>query len=347
MHLLRQLGTLALLSASACSGTDGPANRAKPPSGKPAATVSESTAFDPGPVEDGYTRFTAKTIKGVEPGGNVTYCQYVMAPTDHDVDVLDVTGAQSEIGHHAIAFAYTDNGTQEVGAILPCMGTEYTKGDAGASNASLSIGGFLGAAGGKGRAAVKLPDGVAFRLRKGDGIMMNVHYLNTTDRFVDGDSVVDVKFADVDPQRPIAAMFVNVNFDVSLAPNAPTSSSVQCVAQSDMRLLMANNHMHDYGSSTTTEVVRADTGASDMLHADPTWTSDMQFNPVFSTWTIDDPFVVHSGDTIKTTCNWTNRSTETVTFPREMCVGVGFVLANGENPHAPGCLGGNWLPQYF
>jgi hypothetical protein len=73
----------------------------------------------------------------------------------------------------------------------------------------------------------------------------------------------------------------------------------------------------------------------------------MQFNANYSTWTVDAPFTVHSGDTIKTTCNWTNMDAKEVDFPREMCVGVGFILATGQDPHAPACINGQWLPQYF
>ncbi|HEX4337325.1 MAG TPA: hypothetical protein VH062_15520 [Polyangiaceae bacterium] len=351
MRNVHLLGTLALLSLPACGGGDGtstPSMQGKTTK-TPDDTVAQSTTFNPPAAADGYTRFSSKTVKDVLPGGDATYCQYVMAPTDHDIDVMDVTGVQSEIGHHAIAFAYTGDGTQEVGTILPCMGTEFSMADGttSASNESLSIGGFLGAAGGNGQSGVKLPDGVVFRLRKGDGIMMNVHYLNTSDHPIDGDSVIDVKFAEVDPDRLIAAMFVNVNLNLNLAPNAASTASVDCVAQSDINMLMMTNHMHDYGSSATSEVIRADGGDTEMMHADPSWTFDMQFNAIYSKWSVAEPFVVHTGDTIRTTCNWTNKTPDTVTFPREMCVGVGFVLTTGQNPHAPACINGAYVAQYF
>jgi hypothetical protein len=52
----------------------------------------------------------------------------------------------------------------------------------------------------------------------------------------------------------------------------------------------------------------------------------MQFNAVFSTWSAEAPFVLHAGDTIRTRCDWQNSTTGTMTFPREMCIGVGFAL---------------------
>src|SRR4051794_36727906 len=38
---------------------------------------------------DGYTRLKANTITGIEPGTDVTFCQYVMAPVDRDMDIVD------------------------------------------------------------------------------------------------------------------------------------------------------------------------------------------------------------------------------------------------------------------
>jgi hypothetical protein len=345
MRDLRLLGTLALFCLPACGGNDGnaPSTTSKK---SPTGETGQSTAFDPGPVADGYERFVMKTIEAIGPGDDVTYCQYVTAPMDHDVDIVDVTGAQSKLGHHAIAFAYTGDGTQELGAVVPCMGTEFTK-EGDAANPSLSIGSFLGGAGSNGKSGVKLPEGVAFRLKKGEGIMLNAHYLNTTLETYDGDSVVDVKFADADPDRNIAAMFINVNLGFTLAPEARSTSHVDCVAGSDINMLMMTNHMHDFGSSATSEVLHADGSTTEMMHDDPTWTYEMQFNANYSKWSVAEPFVVHAGDTIRTTCNWNNERAEPVTFPREMCVGVGFVLARGDNPHAPACINGQWLSTYF
>ena len=71
----------------------------------------------------------------------------------------------------------------------------------------------------------------------------------------------------------------------------------------------------------------------------------MQFNPTFSRWTVDAPFVIHTGDTIRTTCNWDNSTAGALKFPREMCLGVGFALATGANPTAPICAGGTWIAR--
>lgn len=335
---------LAALTLVGCGSGNGS-------TGAPASTggPSGTGAFNPAPPPSGYTRITAATVHDVPPGGDVTYCQYVMAPLDHDVDVLAVSGYQSKFGHHAAAFVYTPGPGEEPGSNFPCMGTEFSNGgpDGGTSSGSLSMGTYLGAVAGadSGSPPAAMPEGVGFRLNKGNGIMLNVHYLNVGETTIDGNAVVDLKLADTDPNRKLAAMFINLNTGFDLTAEAQTSSTVDCVAASDLELIMMSNHMHEFGTSALSEVRRAAGGASEELHRDETWSFDMQFNPVFSKWDTATPFVVHAGDTVRTTCNWDNTTPAGMKFPREMCVGVAFALTTGDHPSVPMCANGQWIAQ--
>jgi len=299
-----------------------------------------ASAFNPPAAPEGYTRIAAQTIHDVQPGGDATYCQYIMAPFDRDMDVLDVSGYQSAFGHHAVALSYPDDGSLQIGESIPCMGTEFT---ADPTSSGTGGGTFLGGIAGPGGESQDLPEGVAFRLPKGNGILLNVHYLNTGNTAIDGDAVLDVEFAEVDPNRRIAAMFLNLNMSFELAPSSRTASTIDCVAQSDVQILMMTNHMHEYGANAKTEVVRADTGAIEVLRDDPVWAYEMQFNIEYTRWTVEQPFVLRAGDTVRTSCEWNNTTPEALAFPREMCIGVGFALATGDNPTAPSCIGGSWL----
>jgi hypothetical protein len=269
------------------------------------------------------------------------------------MDIVDVQGAQSAFGHHGVAFSYTPSASDTVGSEVKCMmdNTEFnsgitTGGAAGGSNATstqgLTGGAFLGAVGPNGRAA-SLPDGVAFRLKKGDGIVLNLHYINPSAMPVNGDAYMDLKLAEVDPNRLVAALFVNINGGFKLAATTQTDSSIDCVAKSDVNLIMMANHMHEYGTHATTAVVHADTGAVEVLRDDPVWTSDMVNNPTYARWDATNPFVLHTGDTIRTTCSWNNPTADVINFPREMCISAGFALAMGANPTAPACFNGSWI----
>jgi len=96
--------------------------------------------------------------------------------------------------------------------------------------------------------------------------------------------------------------------------------------------------------TASTEVLRAGAGAVEMMHDDPRWTYDMQFNAVYTRWPVETPFVLHMGDTIRTSCSWQNTTAKSMTFPREMCIGTGFALTTGSKPTAPSCINGAWVP---
>jgi len=341
------------LSVAAC-GSSG-SGKGSTTSPAPAPTMSTG-AFNPPKLLDGYIRLQANTIADIPAGADVTHCQYAMAPLDRDMDIMDVQGTQSAFGHHAVAFSYTPSATDTVGSEVKCMmdSTEFNSGamstgTAGGSNGnsaqSITGGAFLGAVGPKGR-GVTLPNGVAFRMKQGEGIMLNLHYINPSGMSVRGDAYMDLKLVEVDPNRLVAAMFVNINGGFKLMPWGQTDSSVDCVAKSDVNFIMIANHMHEYGTRATTEVVHGDTGMVEVLRDDPTWDGEMVNNPTYARWDAQSPFVLHVGDTIRTSCSWSNPTADAIKSPREMCITAGFALAMGNNPKAPACFNGSWIASF-
>jgi hypothetical protein len=180
MRNFSSLIVLSSLSLSACGSDSGTGSQGT------ANAPSEKVTFTPPALPDGYTRFRAETIVDVGPGDDVTHCQYVMAPLDRDMDVVDVQGSQSAYGHHGVAFSYVPADGLELGSEIPCMmgsnefSTSTTGGTGAPSGGGLSGGGFLGAVGPVAGRAAALPEGVAFRLPKGQGIQLNLHYINTS-----------------------------------------------------------------------------------------------------------------------------------------------------------------------
>jgi hypothetical protein len=242
-------------------------------------------------------------------------------------------------------FGHVPTADQQVGDEIPCMmgSTEFTAGTPGETGGGVAGGGYLGAVSPAGVRIAPLPENVAFRLPKGTGIMLNLHYINMGDKPTDGEAYIDVKLAELDPNRLIAALFLNLNVGFSLPPGAETESSADCVAQSDVEVIMMSNHMHEWGSHATTQITRADGVTVEVMRHDPTWDHDMVNNPTFATWGAVEPFVIHTGDTLRTTCTWQNTTTETLGFPREMCISAGFALAPSDSPRAPVCFNGTWV----
>jgi hypothetical protein len=283
--------------------------------------------FNPPPAEDGYTRFVSPTITDIEPGANVEWCQWVADAADVDRDVMDVKGYQSPTGHHAVLYATTATNFK-VGESHECTVEDM-----------LHIG-FVGAIGGEGTGgdAAKLPEGLNFRLPKGQALMINTHWLNSLDNPVDGQAVIDVKFTPASSDHTIADLFANNGDLFQIDAGKTAAYDVNCVIQHDINLAMVTNHMHTYGTSAYSELVRQD-GTKTMLVSDEQWLAEEQFNPKYQRFSVSTPMQAHAGDTFHTHCEWNNTTTTAKLFPDEMCAGVGFYFpGNGQIT----CENGGW-----
>jgi hypothetical protein len=247
------------------------------------------------------------------------HCQYVIPAFDRDMDILAVEGYQSTYGHHSIAYATTAD--LPIGTTRPCQ------------EADLMSGAFLGGIGGEAGTDIGLPDGVAFRLPAGSGILLNTHFLNVSEKTITGETVLDILFSEVDTSRKVANMFVNITFNFQVGARDRATAVAERTIGEDMEFIMFTNHMHDYGTRAMTELVRAADGSVMQVHEDPSWTYEMQFNADYSRWDLAQPLRMNKGDVIRTHCEWENTTDAPLAFPREMCVGVGFYLMkNGQGP---------------
>lgn len=268
--------------------------------------------FHPAAAMPGYTRFVSPTVKDIQPGADVEYCQWVAPPKGASLDVLDLTGLQSITGHHAVLYATTETDFP-VGESHECTVDDM-----------ISIS-FVGAIGGEGtgNSAALLPPGLNFRLPAGQALMINTHWLNATDEPVDGQAVLDVKFAPASDSRVIADLFANNGDSFTVPANGTATHDVNCVLPQDLNFAMVTNHMHTYGTMAYSELVHAN-GTKEMLVEDPVWSPEEQFNPRYKQFSVESPKVAHAGDTFHTHCEWNNTTSRAQLFPDEMCDGIGF-----------------------
>ena len=300
------------VTLAACGNADdGPAAPADP---------SGSAWSQPTPAE-GYTRFEPETIE-VAPGEDSTYCQWLTGPAEADMDIMDITGEQPFPGHHAILAATLVEAP--VGTTKLCSEVDQS---------SLKL---LGGVGGEGSASA-FPEGAVLRLRKGESLLMNTHYLNTSSEKVIGRAMLDVKFEAPSPDHVVASFFTNVTVKYQIMPQSSATAEATCVLPRDVQLIDFTNHMHEFGSEVVTEELRAN-GETVDLQRNETWLYEWQFNPQREKWPVGQPHVLKAGDTLRTRCTWNNPTTETLTFPREMCVGAGFMLGEKD----VNCVDGEW-----
>ncbi|MGH7271667.1 MAG: hypothetical protein ACREJ3_14645 [Polyangiaceae bacterium] len=260
----------------------------------------------------GYVRFTSDAVT-VPADSSKQWIQWVQAPLDHDVDIVDIQGSQSPGGHHAVLYSTTD---------IEPVGTMRVWKDSDIVTAH-----FLGGIGGEGGSALKLPEGAVFRLRAGQALALQVHYLNATTQSLQGTTRVDVEFAPPSPTDRLASLLTNTALTFSVPAHGKLHVNVSCKLTQDVSVLMYSNHLHQWGTSALTTL--ADTsGAQTVLKSDPSWNSEWTTNPNFTKMTVDAPLVIKAGETLSTSCDWSNTTSQPLAFPSEMCVFLAFYLGD-------------------
>lgn len=292
----------------------------------PAHDARYIQGFDPPAEGEGFTRYILPPIAEIGPGKEAMWCQWITEASTEERDVLDIAGFQSFGGHHVIFYATTD--IQPVGTVRECV-----------DNDLVSIR-YLGGIGGEGVTSTNLPPGVVFRIPKGVQLLANVHFVNATEKTIEGQGVMDLKMVPSDPNHVVASLFTNIDVDgVNIPAGHQATLDVYCDFQDDLSFFWYGNHMHALGRSAFTEIVRANGGGTEMLVEDRTWPAEATFNPMLKAWPIDQPLVINRGDRMHTQCNWNNDTSKDVTFPQEMCASFGFYIGSGVQMV---CIQNNW-----
>lgn len=292
------LGALGLFAIAACSSSSSTA------SSHDARLIQ---GFDPPGPEAGQVQVLAPTIKAIPAGADVTYCSYIPNPFgDKEVDVTAALGFQSKFGHHAILLAPATD--QKTGDTHECTDKDMNNARylAGASDAALNI---------------KIPDGIAFRIKPGGVILVQSHWINTSDKAVEGQASFNLSLQTPDGTRQPAQLFAVVGTQIDLKGRQAGHLVTECVMKSPVQLFELGGHEHEWGSHVKIEKVVA--GQSSMLY-DQDWKPEFQSNPPFNHYEVKAPLSFAVGDVVRVTCDWNNTTDTELTFPREMCVGVGF-----------------------
>jgi hypothetical protein len=275
-----------------------------------------------GPAE-GYVRYEVAPVT-LQPGESGMWIQWVAAPFDRDRNVVDLTGHQGKGGHHAVLYTTTE--IQPIGTTRVFANEDQTAMH------------FVGGVGGETGGALKLPAGVVFRLPAGRALVLQTHYINTTDKPIQGTSSVDVKYGDPSPNDTVASFFVHTPRGVNVPPRSDSKLDSTCVLAKDLRMLMFTNHMHEMGAAVTTTLAEAG-GAPTVLKEDKAWNPEWAFNPDYTRTAPDAPIVLRAGATISTHCEWHNTGDKALESPDEMCIFLGFFLGDKDVT----CLSGTWM----
>jgi hypothetical protein len=325
---------VVLLSLAGCSAS---ANGASGPAGSSTDDASatstgdaapEATGSYPGadiglaPVAPGYVRYMTTPLM-VAPGQDVFWEEWVAPPLTEDTDVVELTGAQSVGGHHANMYA--DSNVQPVGT-----NRAFAQADQLTQSSLGGIGKELGS-------EIKLPAGVVWRALKGRVLVIQEHYINVGATSIMVRTGLDMKSTPSDPANKVARVLANVNMKVNIPAGQQVTTDTRCVVNADYPAFMWANHMHDSGTAVVTELVAPD-GTTKTLKSDPIWDPNWAFNPIYTTFDVQTPFIIPKGSTLHTTCTWVNSSSKTIAFPDEMCIFGAFFVGDQDAT----CTDGMW-----
>jgi hypothetical protein len=85
--------------------------------------------------------------------------------------------------------------------------------------------------------------------------------------------------------------------------------------------------MHDAGTAVVTELISPD-GTTKTLKSDPVWDPNLAFSPIYTTFSVQTPFIIPKGSTLHTTCTWVNNTSKTIAFPDEMRIFGAFFIGD-------------------
>jgi hypothetical protein len=182
-------------------------------------------------------------------------------------------------------------------------------------------------------AELKIPTGAANVLPAGTRLLIQLHLLNSTNREIKQQAVVQMKRST--EQAPVdAGLYVFGKTDLELPPQQTSSVTASCTTGRNVTFFAMLPHMHYLGRGLKIEAGPDDNSLSTIFE-DNAYDFDNQELKKFD-------FTIPQGHRTRTTCTFDNPGTETITFgessTNEMCFAIGFAL---NVKGASGCISGS------
>jgi hypothetical protein len=238
------------------------------------------------------------------PGEEVFKCQNFSNPFKEHVVVLSTESFMTAGSHHLFVFQQADGGPSE---IVDCSGLEFS--------AHLHLAQ-------KSQQQTTYPPGVGRLLMSTEGIRIQMHYFNSSSRWIQPEVAVTIQ-ADAPEAVPMLASHVFINtFGISVPPRSAGEVTKSCSMPKDIELFQAVSHMHRRGVSFT---ARGD--GDQLLYETTEWAEPIP-------WTFDPPRSLGAGSRIDIRCEYLNESDHTLTFgssadTNEMCIFSGLYYPAG------------------
>jgi hypothetical protein len=261
-------------------------------------------------------------IVDVNPGEDVTFCTFTDVVVDETTIFGESFGAQSPMGHHGILQYTTTPQEPHTGSCGDAMDGQM----------------LLGGTGGKAVAqSPTLPTNYGVEVPAGAQLVINHHWINTSDEPVRGQTMMLARRLASGGDTIKAGNLPMLGIGWQIPAQGELEYSTECKYQEDVSYVLALGHMHEWGQHVKIEVERGDGSTESLI--DENWSADSATTAGGGTiFSLDDPYLVKKGDTVRLTCNWANTSNAAVAFPREMCVFFGYTIDANYF-----CANGTWM----
>jgi hypothetical protein len=169
----------------------------------------------------------------------------------------------------------------------------------------------------------KFPEGMALEVEAGAQLVVQQHYVNTSEEPIRVRDSIHVETVRGDSVQELAGFYGISELLFQLEPTSEdTTLRFECTIPADLNLLMVGPHMHEWGTQFYADVGAAEnpTRVIDI----PEWEAEYRDDPPVAEFSRENPLAVSQGDVIRTTCVWQNTTDHVIGFPEEMCATYGY-----------------------
>lgn len=263
-------------------------------------------------------------FEDIQPGMDYEVCTWTDQFVDADTDIKSEVGFQNEPpGHHVLVFytlSHREPGTQKICEDSDMVTFRFiTGGGAGVENDA--------------------PGNIVYRIPAGAQIVVNHHYINSTDGVLRGQAGVNLTYADSSPSNVPSGNVAVLDTQIQV-PQGSATWDVHCPIDRSLSIWKLFPHMHRYGQHINVDLTQA--GATTRLF-DQDWKPEYTFHPPELTRDPAAPLQLSAGDSIDIHCQWNNDSGRDLNFGLEMCVAFSYTVdTTGLGSLA--CNAGEWGP---
>ncbi|MDP2310217.1 MAG: hypothetical protein Q8P18_29645 [Pseudomonadota bacterium] len=168
---------------------------------------------------------------------------------------------------------------------------------------------------------LNLEDGMAMKLREGQRWVLDMHFVNTTDKTLIVNGGVNLDSIPADEVERWASALQFDNGGVTTPPGVAETDSFSCAFPADMEILSLLGHMHYSGTAYAMDY-DDEQGGSTRVYDIPDWQSgDYASEPLILSFQPGE-FAVKAGESLTTRCSFFNETDAAFEFPDEMCTTV-------------------------